>query len=266
MTMRIDRYLGLGDIILPGFLIALSARYDEASRLIDANMTNTGIEPPKKWYHGFYFPMMVAYTIGLFFAFLAAILMKQGQPALLYICPSCLTTMFILGRKDIKDLWLGAKVFRLADRLITKTERDWGELRMKQFAEQRRLKNQDLEASPLNEHRSGQGSTRNSNESILDERSFSSEDTEPRPKDVCFGHEDHPGSRAFRSIVEEVAADFENEEYRPEIYKMIKKKLKGRRFFLEDHHDWVEATKLETRKEIGRAYDSARGESSAVLE
>merc|ERR1711907_454436 len=90
--------------------------------------------------------------------------------------------------------------------------------------------------------------------------------TEPLSKDVCFGYEGHPGTRAFRRAVKSVAADRGEEEYKPEIYKIIKKKLKGRRFFKSDDIIWAEASNLEARKEIGRAYDQARGGRSAVLE
>eukprot|EP00536_Pseudo-nitzschia_multiseries_P004854 jgi/Psemu1/189157/e_gw1.85.134.1 len=110
--------LGLGDIVLPGFLLAFCSRYDEACRLIGTHMPPQGIKVPTKWYQGFFFPMMVAYAIGLFLAFVAVLIMQQGQPALLYICPCCLVTILLLGRNDLKDLWNGAKIFRSTERLI----------------------------------------------------------------------------------------------------------------------------------------------------
>lgn len=264
--------LGLGDIILPGFLIAFSARHDEALRLIGAHIANPGVESPTKWYKGYFFPMLIAYSLGLFFAFLAVILMEQGQPALLYICPICLTTIFIIGRRDLKNLWSGAKVFKLADGLITKTERDWGKTRMKRFVQRRKRENAQLVASSGNEVDHEQHSTRMSTETPLGEPTTSpagstpSDHVQPRSKDICFGHEDHPGTRAFRNVVEEVAADSGEEEFKPEIYKIIRKKLKGRHFFMTSNIVWAEASKLETRKQIGRAYDLARGIRSTVLE
>jgi len=259
--------LGLGDIILPGFLIAFCARHDEAARLIGAHTTNPDIKSPTKWYEGYFFPMLMAYSLGLFCAFLAVILMEQGQPALLYICPICLTTIFILGRRDIKGLWNGAKVLKLADSLIAKTERDWGKTRMKRFAERLSRENGALAiAYPV------QDSTRRSAEKVSEKpnarpkRSTPSDDKQPRSNDVCFGNEDHPGTRAFRNVVEEVAADFGKEDFKPEVYKIIRKKLKGRRFYMKNKTVWLEASKLETRKQIGRAYDRARGRRSAVLE
>jgi len=133
--------LGLGDIILPGFLMAFCARYDEACRLVDANMTNTGVDAPRKWYQGFLFPMIVAYCVGLLIAFVAVLGMEQGQPALLYIVPTCLGTMFLMGRNDLTDLWSGARAIILAEQLIERTERSWGKARMKRFVERRRREN-----------------------------------------------------------------------------------------------------------------------------
>jgi hypothetical protein len=85
--------------------------------------------------------MSVAYSCGLLLAFVAVLLMEQGQPALLYICPICLAVMFIMGRHRLKDLWSGAKVFKLADQLISKNERKWGKIRMKRFVEKRKREN-----------------------------------------------------------------------------------------------------------------------------
>jgi hypothetical protein len=252
---------------VPGFLIAFCARHDEAARFIGVHTTNPDIKSPNKWYEGFFFPMLMAYSLGLFCAFLAVILMEQGQPALLYICPICFTMIFILGRRDIKDLWNGAKVLKLADSLIAKTERDWGKARMKRFAERLSRENGALAIAYPEED-----STRRSSDKVSEEpntrprRSTPSDDKQPRSNDVCFGNEDHPGTRPFRNVVEEVAADFGKEDFKPEVYKIIRKKLKGRRFFMKKKTVWLEASKLETRKHIGRAYDRARGRRSAVLE
>jgi len=282
--------LGLGDIVLPGFLIAFCARHDEAARLIGAHYSSNdadtlrGIDIPIKWYDGYFFSMMIAYSIGLFLAFMAVVLMEQGQPALLYICPLCLGTIFFLGRNDLKELWNGGKVFRVADRLISKTERKWGKARMKRFAEQRRRENaaanygyeagdddDDDDAIILPEL----GTPRNSNIQASEKNPSECHNIQqPVSKDVCFGYEGHPGTRFFRFVVKEVAADRDkNEEYKPEIYKLIKKKLKGRRYFKNAANNddvtcsWTEASNLEIRKELGKAYDEAarEGRISSVL-
>lgn len=152
--------LGLGDIILPGFLMGFCARHDEACRLVDAHLPNSGVDGPRTWYQGFFFPMVIAYSIGLLIAFLAVLGMEQGQPALLYIVPTCLGTMFFIGRKDLNNLWSGAKAITVAERFIERTERSWGKARMKRFVERRRRENAAAAApstsqEPIEEHCDG---------------------------------------------------------------------------------------------------------------
>lgn len=307
---------------VPGFLIAFCARYDEASRLLGVHMTNSGIPVPTKWYEGYFFPMSVAYSVGLLLAFVAVILMEQGQPALLYICPICLVVMFVMGRNRLKDLWSGAKVFKLSDQLINKNEREWGKLRMKRFVEKRRRETLSLEADVSAEDvittvaqrgpddiiaddgpqlrrsqqgrgrgrpgrgalgRGGQGkglgrlgpgsdpssriglTNANTVESMPNQE-IPTPSLEPSPtlepslKDICFGNETHAGTVEFRRIVKiEAAARGANEEFRPDIFKSIRMKLKGRRFFkMGQSNEWLEASRLEIRKHVGEAYDRER--------
>lgn len=259
--------LGLGDIVLPGFLIAFCSRHDEASRLVGRHWPNLGVPVPVKWYNGYFFGMMVAYSIGLLFAYIAVLLMEQGQPALLYICPVCLATLFFLGRNSLKDLWNGSAVFRMADQLITKTERKWGKARMKEFSERRkRDQASERESRTLNYQGTNADSKSNKKQRRVKGEKSSTEFllSQPVAKDVCFGNENHPGTIALRKAVKEVVSERGNsrEEYKPEIYKQIKRKLKDRRFFIKNQDstsfDWMEAQKVELRKEIGKAYDQAR--------
>jgi hypothetical protein len=59
--------------------------------------------------------LILAYAIGLMMASIAVVLMKRGQPALLYIVPACLGTVLFVGRKELGELWRGPKVIRIAD-------------------------------------------------------------------------------------------------------------------------------------------------------
>ena len=228
------------------------------------DLTNSDINRTTTWYEGYFFPMLMAYSLGLFFAFVAVILMEQGQPALLYICPICLTTILILGRRDIKNLWNGVKVLKQADFLISKTEREWGKSRMKRFAERRRRENAAL--TKRSDNKQDMIEIPPEMPRINQSESAPPGQMQPRLKDICIGQENHPGTRFLRNIVEETRADFGEEEYKPEIFKVVKRKLRGRRFFIKKDSVWEEASKLETRKEIGRAYDRARGRRSAVLD
>lgn len=316
-----------GTLAVPGFLLAFCARYDEASRLLGAHMTNSGMPVPTTWYEGYFFPMCVAYSAGLLLAFVAVILMEQGQPALLYICPICLAVMFIMGRHRLKDLWNGAKVFKLADGLISKNERAWGKLRMKRFMEKRKRESlvvgEDVSpdeetrtetqqgsddihdgefpqqprpetaggrgqgrsgrggpgrgdqrkgrgrAGPGKEQRSGSGSA---NAEGVPKQETLTAPLEPSPtlkpslKDICFGNETHPGSMEFRRIVKmEVAERGADEEFCPGVFKSIRMKLKGRRFFKAVRsNEWVEASKLEIRTQVCKTYDFERSHNSHV--
>lgn len=107
--------LGLGDIVLPGLLIAFAARLDEAKRLVNDHTNLNIIAPPRG---GYLLYLIIAYAIGLLFANLAVVWMQRGQPALLYLVPACLGTLFWFGRSELSELWKGPRVLTWADRLV----------------------------------------------------------------------------------------------------------------------------------------------------
>ena len=148
--------LGLGDIVLPGLLIAFAARLDAAKHLlqlctevyraeiggpmprrpsgstiassIDEN-GNQVVENEKKsraetirqvLFGGYFGPLTIAYGFGLAMAFLAVHLMETGQPALLYLCPACLGGMVILGKVkgELNELWNGSNRIKKCDKII----------------------------------------------------------------------------------------------------------------------------------------------------
>lgn len=75
--------LGLGDIVLPGLLVALAARYDAHANRFD------------------YFPVaLAAYALGLGLANLAVTVFDVGQPALLYIVPCVLGAISAKAKHD----------------------------------------------------------------------------------------------------------------------------------------------------------------------
>ena len=107
--------LGLGDIVLPGLLIAFTARLDAAKRLVQ-NHTRLSVRQGPK---GGYFPWLLAgYTVALLFAVLAVEWMDRGQPALLYIVPACLGVLLVVGQGELQVLWQGPRVIRWADRIV----------------------------------------------------------------------------------------------------------------------------------------------------
>lgn len=121
--------LGLGDIVLPGLLLVFCARYDYATRgqlygkvqphhiariksfrSIDANhsaeLTAAASAGSRRGLFGL---IIWGYALGLFFANLAVVLMKQGQPALMYIVPCTLGPLALLAwrRGILVKLWDG---------------------------------------------------------------------------------------------------------------------------------------------------------------
>jgi signal peptide peptidase-like protein 2B len=122
--------LGLGDIVLPGLLLSFAARYDAAKSLVGIMGGGSGriatTCPEQRLlssclcFRGYFGPLVIAYAIGLFMANAAVYLMEMGQPALLYLVPSCLGTMSYIGWRqgELKDLWDGPRAIKAADAIL----------------------------------------------------------------------------------------------------------------------------------------------------
>ncbi|OQV21755.1 Signal peptide peptidase-like 2B [Hypsibius exemplaris] len=85
--------LGFGDVMVPGFLIS----YLRAFELV------TKIRPV------YSVPALFAYLMSLVITTVALIFMRTGQPALLYIVPILLATVFVIAwrRRELSSLWRG---------------------------------------------------------------------------------------------------------------------------------------------------------------
>jgi hypothetical protein len=85
---------------------------------------------------------------------------------------------------------------------------------------------------------------------------------EPEDYDVCFGNEDHPGTRELFKIVKDALVEFSNLPYSFPVYKSISKKLKGRRILIHPDESapmyWREATQGERIYYIGKYFDWVR--------
>jgi len=90
-----DRMLGFGDIALPGLLVSYLRRHDLTSY-------RSALE-------GYFAPSLVGYFCGLCATIVALSIMKQGQPALLYLVPGTLGTTVVLAlwRGELPLLWEG---------------------------------------------------------------------------------------------------------------------------------------------------------------
>lgn len=86
--------LGFGDILLPGLFVAFCHNFDILVK------TKCRV---------YFVATSIAYACGLIITFVALLLMKSGQPALLYLAPSVLIAAVIVGgcRKELKELWTG---------------------------------------------------------------------------------------------------------------------------------------------------------------
>ncbi|XP_065298067.1 signal peptide peptidase-like 2B [Dermacentor albipictus] len=109
MVMRVPRFgnhdlaacfgewslLGLGDILIPGFLVAYVHSFD---------LVATG----RRLY---YTTTVIAYSVGLVVTFLALYFMKTAQPALLYLVPATLIPVVLIARHrgELREIWYGLK-------------------------------------------------------------------------------------------------------------------------------------------------------------
>ncbi|XP_072258525.1 signal peptide peptidase-like 2A isoform X2 [Pyxicephalus adspersus] len=85
--------LGFGDIIVPGLLVAYCKRFD-------VRTASSSI---------YYISCTIAYAVGMVLTFVILMVMKTGQPALLYLVPcTLLTSSFIAWRRrEMKKFWNG---------------------------------------------------------------------------------------------------------------------------------------------------------------
>lgn len=89
------RLLGFGDIALPGLLVSYLRRHDILSH--------------RKFPSGYFLPSIIGYFIGLCCTICALVIMKMGQPALLYLVPGTLGTTLVIAscKGEIGSLWDG---------------------------------------------------------------------------------------------------------------------------------------------------------------
>jgi len=96
--------LGLGDIILPGLLVAFAARYDRAmgkKHLLAFHKCCSE--------QSYFRLMVIGYAVGLMMANVAVYAMKMGQPALLYLVPCTLGVFALVSYREgtLLQMWQG---------------------------------------------------------------------------------------------------------------------------------------------------------------
>ena len=99
MQMSLAQILaGYGDVAVPGLLVVLMRRFDVA----------TG----RTWSQGYMLAVLLAYSAGILLtdaALAFEVFGSQGQPALMYLVPCTLATVWLLAwrRGDCAALWAG---------------------------------------------------------------------------------------------------------------------------------------------------------------
>ena len=95
--------LGLGDIVIPGFFLALLLRFDAHNANVAYFPTNVHAEFPKPYFHS----ALVGYVLGLATTLYVMIVFEAAQPALLYLVPACLGSSLLCAavRGEMKELF-----------------------------------------------------------------------------------------------------------------------------------------------------------------
>lgn len=92
----------------------------------------------------------------------------------------------------------------------------------------------------------------------------------PDDKDICFDHRGHPGTRAMTKIIRNFLSENEGTEYSSSICKLIKRKLKGRKFLIKlwrnEETVWKEASKAEITELIGEWFNEERRRKDQGIE
>jgi len=100
--------LGLGDIVIPGFFLALLLRFDA----FNANIPTLSQSPPTLNIHTpfpkpYFHSALIAYVAGLGLTMFIMIAFKAAQPALLYLVPACLGSSLLCAfvRGEVTNLF-----------------------------------------------------------------------------------------------------------------------------------------------------------------
>jgi len=95
--------LGLGDIVIPGFFLALLLRFDAHNANVPCFPTDAHVNFPKPYFHS----SLIGYVLGMMTTMFVMIQFEAAQPALLYLVPACLGSSFLTAvvKGEIKTLF-----------------------------------------------------------------------------------------------------------------------------------------------------------------
>merc|ERR1719491_645867 len=103
-TLKIQlSLLGLGDIVIPGFFLALLLRFDAENAKVNYWSTDAHCSFPKPYFHA----TLIGYILGMSTTMFVMIKFEAAQPALLYLVPACLGGAFLtaLVKGEVKELF-----------------------------------------------------------------------------------------------------------------------------------------------------------------
>eukprot|EP00276_Gloeochaete_wittrockiana_P000482 CAMPEP_0184674626 /NCGR_PEP_ID=MMETSP0308-20130426/87339_1 /TAXON_ID=38269 /ORGANISM="Gloeochaete witrockiana, Strain SAG 46.84" /LENGTH=215 /DNA_ID=CAMNT_0027122247 /DNA_START=300 /DNA_END=947 /DNA_ORIENTATION=- len=88
--------IGLGDLVLPGLLVAFALRFDLS-------------RPSVSIKNGYWAWSLGGYIVGLATCYIVLFTFKAAQPAMIYLGPSTVGAVSILGwrRNELEELWSG---------------------------------------------------------------------------------------------------------------------------------------------------------------
>lgn len=87
--------LGLGDLVIPGILSALSLKFDVDNALEEINKKNEGSPDLERLETPFFNYSLVGYFLGISATVWGMVVMNSGQPALLYLVPAMSLTLVV---------------------------------------------------------------------------------------------------------------------------------------------------------------------------
>lgn len=95
--------LGLGDIVIPGFFLALLLRFDAHNASVPYFPIDVHFKFPKPYFH----TALIGYTLGMGMTMFVMIHFQAAQPALLYLVPACLISSLLTAfvRGELKALF-----------------------------------------------------------------------------------------------------------------------------------------------------------------
>ncbi len=107
--------LGLGDMALPGMLIALLYSEDVIKFQLQsgggslATAAKLSFRSREFWIHSYVLPSWIGYCVGMFLALGVGTVFQNAQPALLYLVPCTVVPAVVTAyrRKELRALWEG---------------------------------------------------------------------------------------------------------------------------------------------------------------